>query len=110
MSVETKKQSSKKTRCLKFCYKFYLCFLFFALASSISRFISNRFLVLWECDFIYLYLPTPVGLFVIYYILPCPSEALKLSTDLSGRNPDLSGSEGLARGRAMAEGGTQNPR
>ncbi|OGZ18630.1 MAG: hypothetical protein A2175_02675 [Candidatus Nealsonbacteria bacterium RBG_13_42_11] len=29
-----------------FWYKSYLCFLLFALASSISRFVSNRFLVL----------------------------------------------------------------
>ena len=68
--------------CLKFCYKLspalrdenedeatphrllYLGFLLLALASSISLFISNRFLVLRECDF--LCLSSPVLLFAIY--------------------------------------------
>ena len=50
--------------CLKFWCKFYLYFLLFALASSISLFISNLFLVLRECD-VFLIL-APVFLFGIY--------------------------------------------
>jgi len=42
--------------------RLYLCRLFF-FASSISLFISRRFLVLCECDFFFL--PTPVFLFAI---------------------------------------------
>ncbi|PJE60072.1 MAG: hypothetical protein COU85_00285 [Candidatus Portnoybacteria bacterium CG10_big_fil_rev_8_21_14_0_10_44_7] len=33
-------------------FYFFLCLLFFAFASSINRLISNRFLLLRECDFL----------------------------------------------------------
>lgn len=53
--------------CFKFCYEFYfLCLFLYALAKSISRFISNRFLLLWACDVLCF---SAAFLFAILYIL-----------------------------------------